>query len=425
MDVKIKPAKLQFYDNRKTRLTAAQVRAQTGADYVINCVAFSFSTFQPVMGFRMDGRTVVLDDDYYGIAWNDASDVTMARAGAGHANYMTFVPIVRDGAAMQMYIGSDVKGARQRTAFGVYPDGDVWIYAVKSPAKTPEQIQALALEKGCAHALLLDGGGSTCASCTAEEVTTSRAIPIFLCIWAGMEMNGHAGTPAQEDAPSEEGNTTDGISTYSKKQHGGKKLTANFKVSEFACKDGTDEILIADALPVLLQEIRNHFGQPVTVTSGYRTAAYNAAVGGAKSSQHMQGTAADTVITGVSPLAAAQYAEKLLGSSGGIGLYNGFTHVDVRAARARWDSTTGAERAVEGFYADACPYTEPAANVSQGARGEAVKWVQWQLVRHGGKLDVDGIFGTATKLAVRAFQTTNGLTADGIVGPLTRAKLKG
>lgn len=411
MDVKIKPAKLQFYDNRQTRLTAAQVRAQTGADYVINCVAFSFSTFQPVMGFRMDGRTVALDDDYYGIAWNDASDVTMARASAGHANYMTFVPIVRGGAAMQMYIGSDVKGARQRTAFGVYPDGDVWIYAVKSPAKTPEQIQALALEKGCAHALLLDGGGSTCASCAAEEVTTSRAIPIFLCIW--------------EDAPSEAVNTTDGISTYSKKKDGSKKLTTNFKVSEFACKDGTDEILIADALPVILQEIRDHFGQPVTVTSGYRTAAYNAAVGGAKASQHMLGTAADIVVAGVSPLAAAQYAETLLGSSGGIGLYSGFTHVDVRAARARWNSTTGAERAVEGFYADACPYTEPAANVSQGARGEAVKWVQWQLVRHGGKLDIDGIFGTATKLAVRAFQTTNGLTVDGIVGPLTRAKLKG
>jgi len=36
---------------------------------------------------------------------------------------------------------------------------------------------------------------------------------------------------------------------------------------------------------------------------------------------------------------------------------------------------------------------------------------------------VDGIFGSKTKTAVLAFQNANGLGTDGIVGPLTWAKL--
>lgn len=75
--------------------------------------------------------------------------------------------------------------------------------------------------------------------------------------------------------------------------------------------------------------------------------------------------------------------------------------MDVREERARWDSTSGREEAVDGFYDTTCPYIEPNGNVYCGMRGEAVRWVQWQLVRQGGKLDLDGIFGNATRVAVR------------------------
>lgn len=137
--------------------------------------------------------------------------------------------------------------------------------------------------------------------------------------------------------------------TYSKKASGNKKLSENFTVSEFACKDGSDKIIIDTALVELLQKIRNHFKSPVTITSGYRNAAYNKKVGGAPNSQHCLGTAADIVISGVTPLEIAQYAEYLLGTLGGIGLYKSFTHVDVRKNRARWDNTSGREISVSGF----------------------------------------------------------------------------
>ncbi len=139
------------------------------------------------------------------------------------------------------------------------------------------------------------------------------------------------------------------VKTYSVSGSGSLKLSENFTVSEFACKDGSDKVIINSDLPELLQKIRNHFNKPVTVTSGYRTAAYNKAVGGAASSQHTVGNAADIIISSVTPLEVAQYAEYLLQNSGGIGLYSNFTHIDVRSVKARWNSTSGKEVAVSGF----------------------------------------------------------------------------
>lgn len=62
--------------------------------------------------------------------------------------------------------------------------------------------------------------------------------------------------------------------------------------------------------------------------------------------------------------------------------------------------------------------------VSYGSRGDAVRKLQELLNALGYDCgSVDGIFGSKTKAAVLAFQKANGLGMDGIVGPLTWAKL--
>ena len=83
-----------------------------------------------------------------------------------------------------------------------------------------------------------------------------------------------------------------------------------------------------------LEVIRETAGLPVRILSGYRAAAYNRAIGGAKHSQHMQGRAADFVIPGKSPRDVHALILDLVKSDmiriGGLGNYKTFTHIDIR-----------------------------------------------------------------------------------------------
>lgn len=129
------------------------------------------------------------------------------------------------------------------------------------------------------------------------------------------------------------------VNVYSKSKEGNQSVSTNFRVREFACKDGSDVVLIHPDLVKVLQKVRTHFARPVTITSAYRTPAHNKKEGGEIYSQHQYGAAADIVVSGVSPAKVAAYVETLLPNSGGIGIYTkkGFTHVDVRAKKSRWN----------------------------------------------------------------------------------------
>lgn len=127
------------------------------------------------------------------------------------------------------------------------------------------------------------------------------------------------------------------VKVYSKAKNGNQKLAENFKVKEFACKDGSDPIFISPDLVDVLQKIRTHFGKAVTITSAYRTTKHNKSVGGAAYSRHLYGMAADIKVKGIKPKDVAAYAEKLLPNTGGIGIYSTFVHVDVREKKSRWN----------------------------------------------------------------------------------------
>lgn len=108
------------------------------------------------------------------------------------------------------------------------------------------------------------------------------------------------------------------------------KISKDFYLDEFDSPD-TKEVKIHPELVIKLQRLRDYFGKPVVVNSGYRTRSHNAKVGGISSSKHLEGLAADIRVVGVSPGTVAQVAEKL--GFTGIGLYKNFVHLDVRSGK--------------------------------------------------------------------------------------------
>ena len=119
-----------------------------------------------------------------------------------------------------------------------------------------------------------------------------------------------------------------------------------FDTREFESADGKTspwgESVVDPALIDKLNEIREAYGKPVVVNSGYRSPERNAAVGGVKNSMHVQGKAADIRPTAenASDLPELQRICDRLNPAGGVGFYNTFCHVDVRGTRARWDNRT-------------------------------------------------------------------------------------
>lgn len=90
----------------------------------------------------------------------------------------------------------------------------------------------------------------------------------------------------------------------------------NFKYSEFKCKckgkycNGYPVAFSYD-LAKNLQNIRSHFGKPLTITSPLRCETWNSKQGGVKNSKHKKGWACDFYIKGVSYNTLAKYVKTL------------------------------------------------------------------------------------------------------------------
>lgn len=66
---------------------------------------------------------------------------------------------------------------------------------------------------------------------------------------------------------------------------------------------------------------------------------------------------------------------------------------------------------------------EPWSTVGAGSEGPVVAGIQYLLRAHGHAVVPDGSFGPATAAAVAAFQSSEGVGADGVVGPITWPRL--
>lgn len=219
------------------------------------------------------------------------------------------------------YDYSDVLRKTNHTAIGV-KSGKVYGFYLSN--MTGMEVNAYVKKQDMDFAIMLDGGHIAAVNCSLAQ-KNGKQKQHNIIQFAGADQEGDT--------------EMDCVNVYSKASEGNKLVSTNFKVREFACKDGSDAVFISPKLVEVLQKIREHFGRAVTITSAFRSQAYNKTVGGTGNSQHLYGLAADIVVTGVAPAKVAAYAETLLPNSGGIGIYakKGFTHVDTRKVKARWN----------------------------------------------------------------------------------------
>jgi len=121
------------------------------------------------------------------------------------------------------------------------------------------------------------------------------------------------------------------------------QLNKNFHLYEFKCKCGCEMpehvgANIVRLVSVVLQPLRDTHGV-IHVNSGYRCEEYNKHVGGVTHSKHILGEAADITVRGFSSQCIQAYLDKFMANLGygGVGSYQGFTHVDIRANATRWN----------------------------------------------------------------------------------------
>lgn len=123
------------------------------------------------------------------------------------------------------------------------------------------------------------------------------------------------------------------------------KLSENFHIEEFCVSASCPQLV--QAVPFeyrahvetlvleILQPIRDHLGEPVTITSGYRPLALNRAIGGSPTSQHLTASAADFTTAHLRGLFRELVSRTLLVPCGQCIYYpsRGFIHIALPSAR--------------------------------------------------------------------------------------------
>lgn len=107
-----------------------------------------------------------------------------------------------------------------------------------------------------------------------------------------------------------------------------------FKKDEFKCKCGK----YCNGFPVemdmrlvrIADEVREHFGKPITVSSGIRCETHNARVGGVPGSRHKYGRAMDFCVSGIPASIVLPYVQQKAGINYTYAIDSNYVHMDVK-----------------------------------------------------------------------------------------------
>ena len=321
--------RIQFNTKRRkcTKSGLKQLLQDSGGDLIFNAAIFLRSGL-PCCHLKADGE-VKCKPEYtaWAISWNTPLDFCVRAVPDCCANYMACVKCLIAGNKVPMDYQKDMAYACNRVAIGT-KEGRFAYYATEDNL-TPEQLQERLFDAGWDYAIMMDGGGSAC--CMDKDgngfAGDGRYIPFYIVVKLKEQDNEPEGAKPMVE-----------INAYSLARDGEKNLTKNFKVKEFACKDGSDPVFIARELPMVCQYIRTRTGKGFEPNSAYRTPEHNKREGGVANSQHVYGCAVDIPkLSGYTPAKMASIAREIMPDWGGVGIYSWGIHVDVREEKADWN----------------------------------------------------------------------------------------
>ena len=187
-----------IYINKSVK-TLAEIKAETGADYLINGGLYQGP--KAVCHLRADGRTYAKDPyTYWGYAWDTGPDITLRSVPAAERrNYICCVCLLRGGKAETLIYNRDVGGSRPRTAIGL-KDGALCLYCTDS-GRTPEELQAELLALGWESSVMLDGGGSSQCDLAGKRIVSSRKVHNLILVYKRKRAPSEPDDSDKEDKP--------------------------------------------------------------------------------------------------------------------------------------------------------------------------------------------------------------------------------
>ena len=170
--------------------TLAEVKADSGADFIMNGGYFNMTTGKPVCHLKADGKIYAEPpaNDYWndwGYTWN-TNDIRLAVIpnDSTGANHITATRILAGsvGPTSKLTYGADKAGNKRRTAMALTEDS--LILYCSDTLITPEELRDDLVGMGAVSAIMLDGGGSSqCDFGNGNIIESARRVNNYIAVW--------------------------------------------------------------------------------------------------------------------------------------------------------------------------------------------------------------------------------------------------
>ena len=185
--------RIRLYINT-ARKSLAAIRAETGAEYLLNGTLYDMASFLPVCHLKADGEVFCRPAySVAGYAWDWGADLSMVTLpDEARQNYIACTPLVVDGRKVEKLTYDPGQGGKRgRSAMGI-KDGRLALYCTRdggTMARTPEQLRDDLLAAGWESAVMLDGGGSSQCDFAGQRVESGRAVHDLILVYLKKEGN--------------------------------------------------------------------------------------------------------------------------------------------------------------------------------------------------------------------------------------------